>query len=194
MTSSLRAGRRARALVASVVFLVPVAVFAHAVVYPKSSAPRAYEKYVLRVPNEKLVATTKVEMTFPAEVRVISFSDIPGWTVEAVMDSAQRIVGAVWTGTLAPHRFVELPFIAVNPESETRLVWPAYQTYADGERVAWTGPEESQSPASVTIVGVSAAVSGGQGSPEISGAMWIAIAALVTGLTSLGFALRSRNA
>ncbi len=34
--------------------------------FPKTAAPRAYRKYVLRVPNEKDVATTLVEIRFPA--------------------------------------------------------------------------------------------------------------------------------
>ena len=59
-------------------------------------------------------------------------------------------LAAIWTGTLASARFVELPFIAVNPRESARLVWPTFQTYADGEKVEWTGPEGSKSPASVT--------------------------------------------
>jgi uncharacterized protein YcnI len=170
--------------------LVPVAALAHAVVYPSASAPGAYERYVLRVPNEKDVATTRVEMTFPAEVRVISFGDVPGWRVEPVVDSANRITGVVWTGTLAPQRFVELPFIAVNPATEARLVWPAYQTYADGERVAWTGPEGTQSPASVTTVGPTGAAGSATGSAV---AVWIAVASLMVALIALGFTLRGRD-
>ena len=33
--------------------LVPAVAGAHAVVYPRASAAGAYERYVLRVPNEK---------------------------------------------------------------------------------------------------------------------------------------------
>ena len=175
---------RVSAVSALLATLVPVAALAHAVVYPRSSPPGAYERYVLRVPNEKATATTRVELEFPANVRIISFADVPGWSVEAVTDSAGRIIRAVWTGTLPPQRFVELPFIAVNPTAETQLVWPAHQTYADGERVAWTGPEESESPASVTTIG--AAESGGGSRP----AVWIAVVALVVGMAGLGVALR----
>ena len=35
------------------ILAAPAIAAAHAVVYPKSSTPGAYEKYVLRVPNEK---------------------------------------------------------------------------------------------------------------------------------------------
>ena len=79
------------------------------------STSRAYEKYTLRVPNERDVATTKIEIRFPRSVRVISFEDIPGWSMEIVRDSVKHVIGAVWTGSLPPERFVELPFVAVNP-------------------------------------------------------------------------------
>jgi len=131
---------------------VPVLAFAHAVVFPRTSTPGAYERYVLRVPNEKTSATTRVEIRFSKEVRVTAFEDVAGWQLEVLTDSAKRIVGAVWTGSLAPQRFVEFPFMAANPKEGGKLVWPAYQTYADGERVEWTGEEGSKRPASVTTL------------------------------------------
>src|SRR5262249_478717 len=108
--------------------VVPALAIAHAVVYPKSSAPGAYERYMLRVPNERAVPTTRVELHFPPEVKVTSFADVPGWQLEVLTDSAQRIVGAVWTGSLPPKRFVEFPFVAVNPATATTVKWPAIQT------------------------------------------------------------------
>jgi uncharacterized protein YcnI len=176
---------RATALGALLVLLVPTLLFGHAVVYPKASAPGAYERYVLRVPNEKAVATTRVEIRFPVAARVTSFADVPGWQLEVLTDSAKRIVGAVWTGTLAPQRFVELPFVAVNPKSETRLIWPVIQTYADGERVEWTDQEGAKTPASVTSVGAAAATASDGPSSR-----WVMWAALVVAVVSLGFALR----
>ena len=160
---------------------VPVLAFGHAVVYPRTSAPGAYERYVLRVPNEKTTATTRVEIRFPAELRVTSFEDVPGWQLEVLTDSAKRVIGAIWTGTLMPQRFVELPFMAANPKSGDRLVWPAYQTYADGERVEWTGDEGSKRPASVTMLGSEDARGGA--------ARWVAWAALLLAIVSLGLAI-----
>ncbi|MEO6877860.1 MAG: DUF1775 domain-containing protein, partial [Gemmatimonadaceae bacterium] len=106
-----------------------------------------------------------------------------GWQLEVVRDSAQRIVAAIWTGTLAPERFVEFPFVAVNPKTTTKIQWPAFQTYADGQRVEWTGAEGSKTPASVTSVAAAA----GSGP---SNAFGIAIAALVLAVISLGLAIR----
>jgi hypothetical protein len=169
-----------------VLLLCPVVAAAHAVVYPKASAAGAYERYVLRVPNEKDTPTTRIEIRFPDAARVISFAEVPGWEVAPILDSAKRIVGAVWTGTLPPERFVELPFIAVNPKAATQLVWPVYQSYGSGERVEWTGAPESKTPASTTDVGMTGpAPLGGHGP------MLTALAALALALIALGLALRA---
>jgi uncharacterized protein YcnI len=181
------------ATVAIAAALLPTLSWAHAVVFPKASTPGAYEKYVLRVPNEKAVATTRVELRVPAGVRVTSFADVPGWQLEIVMDSAKAITAAIWTGSLPPRRFVEFPFVAVNPKTDTRIEWPAYQTYADSESVEWTGPEGSKSPASVTTV---AAAPAAATTPDAEGGVtkllpWVAI---VLSLVSLGLAMRKPEA
>ena len=162
---------------------------AHAVVYPKASTTGAHERYVIRVPNERAVATTRVEIQFPSAVKVGSFIDVPGWTLEVVRDSAKRITGAVWTGSLPPERFVEFPFVATNPKEPGDIRWPVVQTYADGERAEWTGPTDSKRPASVTnVTSVSAAapIAGTAGGAN----SMIAYAALALSVISLGLALR----
>jgi uncharacterized protein YcnI len=178
-------------MVAMAVVLVPTLSWAHAVVFPRQSAPGAYEKYVLRVPNEKAVATTKVELRFPAGVRVTSFADVPGWQLEIVRDSTNAIAAAIWTGTLPAQRFIEFPFVAVNPKTDARVVWPAFQTYADGERVEWTGPEGSKSPASVTTIGAVAALAAASPTVGEGGYVrWLPWVALALSLVSLGLSLR----
>jgi uncharacterized protein YcnI len=162
---------------------LPSAVHAHAVVFPKRAEPGAYERYLLRVPNERGVPTQRIEITFPAGLRVVSFGEVPGWTLEVRKDARGAVTGAVWTGTLAAERFVELPFVAVNPEAGTRLVWPVAQLYASGERVQWNGPEGSKTPASSTLIA---------GEEESAGRLttWLAGAALLLSLIALGLALR----
>jgi hypothetical protein len=171
----------AAALAAAAVALAPAAALAHAVVYPKRAEPHAYERYVLRVPNERRVPTGRVEIQFPAGLRVVSFGDVPGWALEVKKDASGAIVGAVWWGSLPPERFVEFPFVAVNPDAGARLVWPVAQSYSGGERVDWNGPEGSKTPASVTEIGREGG--GGAGT-------WLGGAALVVSLVALGLALR----
>ena len=189
MITPSRGGRALR--VAGVTTALTLAVYAlglaHAVVYPKASTTGAYERYVVRVPNERKVATTRVEMTFPTDVKVSSFADVPGWTIEVTRDTAQRIIGAVWTGNLPPERFIEFPFVAANPKTAETITWPVIQTYADGERAEWTGPAGSKRPASSTTIGAAAPASGSTG-----GVNGIAIAALALAVVSLGLSLRPK--
>ena len=161
--------------------LMPAAADAHAVVYPRIARPGAYQKYVLRVPNERDVPTLRVELTFPEDVQVVSFGEVQGWDLEVVSDEAGRVERAIWTGRLPATRFVEFPFVAVNPHQEARLVWPAVQLYEGGERVEWTGPESSETPASVTSV---------VEKNRVDLSWWLGGAALIVALASLGVALR----
>ena len=189
-------------LAVAAALLLPSLANAHVTVWPKSAAHGAYERYVVRVPNEKDVATTRVEIRFPAEVRISSFLDVAGWKLEVVTDSAGKITGAVWTGNLPPKRFVEFPFVAVNPKEGERVVWPAFQTYAGGTIVEWTGAEGSKTPASVTTLTVGPATAkadttgaapaantsnsgGGSSLP-----LYTSLAALALALASLGLSLR----
>jgi len=182
-SGSLIRMRISLAMVLAVLLLPSVPLGAHAVVQPAEAPPGAYQRYVLRVPTEREVPTTRVEIRFPAAVTVVSFADVPGWELEVVTDSAGRIVGAAWTGSLPPQRFVEFPFVAVNPREDLTIAWPVTQTYAGGEVVEWAGPEDSETPASVTHV-----TAGGEGWP---GGAWLAIASLALALLALGLALRN---
>jgi uncharacterized protein YcnI len=171
------------------ILVAPSIVFAHAVVFPRNSTPGAYEKYVLRVPNERDVPTLQVELRFPKGLRVVSFGDVPGWKLQVLTDSAQHTTGAVWTGVLPSARFVEFPFVAVNPKDSTALTWPTYQTYQGGERVEWTGPDGSKTPASSTLVSDPSVVSA-----KVSRtSLYISIVALLVALSALAMALRPRG-
>ena len=180
----------AAATVATTAIAIPTLSWAHAVVYPKQSTTGGYEKYVLRVPNEKAIATTKVELHFPGGLRVTSFAEVAGWQLDVVTDSAKAITAAIWTGTLPPQRFIEFPFVAANPKTDAKVSWPAFQTYADGERVEWTGPEGSKRPASVTTITAATAAGGADGGYV----RWLPWAALALSLVSLGLAMRKPEA
>jgi uncharacterized protein YcnI len=177
-------------LLCCALLIAPAFAFAHAVVFPRTSLPGAYEKYVLRVPNERDVPTLKVELHFPVGLRVVSFSEVPGWKLQVVTDSAQRIIGAIWTGVLPRERFVEFPFVAVNPKDSTSLAWPAYQTYEGGERVEWTSSDTtSKTPVSVTLIADTTAKP-----VKVSRtSLYVSLLALVFALTALGLALRPKG-
>ncbi len=184
------ASRRTPVILALLAMIVPAIALAHAVVYPKTSRPGAYEKYVLRVPNERDVPTIRVEIHFPDSVRVVSFGEVAGWNLQVLTDSAKRITGAVWTGVLPKERFVEFPFVAVNPKASSSLSWPTIQTYQGGERVEWTSPDTaSKTPVSSTVINDTM-------SPETDGSrtpLYVASAALLFALIALGVAMRQRG-
>ncbi len=122
---------------------------AHITVWPNHSTLSAREKYVVRVPNERASATVRIDGEFPPGVAVSSLEEVPGWTAELHRDGSGRVVGATWTGRLAPERFVEFGLLAANPSTGDSAAWKFTQTYADGTRVEWTGPKGSKTPAPV---------------------------------------------
>lgn len=202
---NVRDGERGIARTAAMVIALLLGVVAtaagHAVVYPEEAPAGAYQRYTLRVPTERPVATTRVEILFPEGVRVIAFDDVPGWTLEtARREDGGGIVRAVWTGTLPPERFVEFGFIGVNPQEEAVLGWDVIQTYEDGEEVAWTGPPDSATPASTTRIRAAGAPMSGESvaTAELRSAadgglrttLLVAVAALAVALVSLGLVLR----
>jgi uncharacterized protein YcnI len=181
---------RSLTLAGGLLVLFAATALAHAVVYPPEAPPGAYQKYVLRVPNERAYATTRVHLTFPAGVRVISFDEVPGWILDASSpDDGATFTEATWTGTLPVGRFVEFAFIGVNPAEPTTLKWDAVQEYADGTVVEWAGPVESSTPASITRVGPPSTT---EGTGAGSGGVVLGGIALALAMLSLGLALRPR--
>ncbi|WP_018132291.1 YcnI family copper-binding membrane protein [Effusibacillus pohliae] len=128
---------------------------AHVTVWPKETTTGAYEKYTVRVPVEKDINTTKVRVEFPQGVSVSTVQPTPGWNYEFEKDADGRFKAITWTSTaggLKPHEFTEFSFVAKNPKDPGTFAWKAYQTYADGSVVEWTGAPDSKTPASVTTV------------------------------------------
>lgn len=142
-----RTNRLVGRIAASALLVISTASLAHVTVSPKQSSAGAWETYEIRLPNEKTVATTSLEVRFPAGLLVKSFEDKLGWTIEPLRNSSGEIAGARWTGQLGPERFVELGIIAVNPKTPGDLVFSATQSFADGTSVSWSGPAGSATPA-----------------------------------------------
>src|SRR5947209_9309038 len=115
--------RRSSILLGSILTLVCASLaLAHIRIYPTESAPGAREKYTMRVPNEKQVATVKIDGDFPPELNVYDFEFKPGWKIDFKKDDKGKIIGAVWTGRMAPYEFVEFGMLGLNPKEATSLV------------------------------------------------------------------------
>ena len=131
----------ARLAMVSTAFVCLVTVrtaFGHVTVGPRYSTPGAELTYSVRVPTERPSATVRVEAEFPAEVVVVAFDSVTGWTIETKKNTDGKIVGAVWSGGSVPRgESVRFRFTAHNPAQETTLAWKMVQIHADGSRVEW---------------------------------------------------------
>ncbi len=126
--------------------------FAHAVVQPPESTTGQTQQYTLRVPNEKQVLTTTIQLAFPAELNVLAVNENAAWKLSLTRDASGKIVSATWTGALAPSADVQFTFSATNPANPATVEWKVIQTFQDGSRSEWTGPEGSRTPASRTRI------------------------------------------
>jgi len=126
--------------------------FAHIRILPAESTQGAREKYTMRVPNEKQVATIRVEGEFPSGVNIYDFEFKPGWKIDFKKDDKGRIVGAVWTGRIVPYEFVEFGMLGLNDKESSSLVWRFVQYYDDGTKEEFTGPTGSRLPSPVTAL------------------------------------------
>lgn len=170
MNAQIRARRSlaALALAGALLVALPGVAAAHVTVQPREVTQGSFEVFTVRVPTEKQAPTVKVEVQFPQGVTISRFEPKPGWQYEIKRDSANRIVGVVWSGgSLGPTEFGDFRMQGRIDKDATRLEWKAIQTYGDGSVVEWTGPEGSEHPASVTKVkpAAPAAETDGHGAP-----------------------------
>jgi len=139
--------RRRHLLLGTILAFVPSALlFAHITIWPKESALGARERYTMRVPNEKQVATVRIEGEFPAELNVYDFEFKPGWKIDFKKDDKGKITGATWTGKIVPYEFVEFGMLGLNPKEGASLTWKFVQYYEDGMKEEFTGPVGSRYP------------------------------------------------
>lgn len=179
---------------------------AHVTVQPSSVPANSYQVFTMRVPTEKEIATVEVRLEVPAEVNVSRFEPKPDWTYTLERDADGKITAVTWTATgagLSATEFGQFYFQGKVAEDATELVWKAHQKYEDGSVVDWTGPPNTDKPASVTAV--TAAVAGhghGHDAPASDSGkdrdpltLGLAIAGLVVAALALAAALvRKRKA
>ena len=122
----------------------------------------------VRVPNERdNKGTVKVDVRLPHGVYFLSYKKVPGWKVKLTKKKLSTPVSleglrvteeytrVVWTGNrkkggiIRPNQFEEFPLSVRVPDGQpgSELVFRAFQTYRGGERVAWTGAPDADTPA-----------------------------------------------
>lgn len=145
---------------------VPAIVVAHVTVSPRASKPGAEEKYTVRVPTEKQVATASVELEVPDSVTVSDVSAPEGAKHEEKRQ-AGRIVTIIWTKEIKPRESAEFTFVAKNPASGVEITWKVRQRYSDGTVSDWSPTTK------LPAVGEASAASAPQAgsSPEVAPAI-----------------------
>jgi len=129
-----------------VLLTAPIA-FSHIRINPTQSTFGAREKYTMRVPNERQSPTIRIEGEFPAGLEVYDFEFKPGWKIDFKKDEKGKIVGATWTGRIAPYEFVEFGMLAINPkDGNPNMLWKFYQYYEDGFKEEFTAPPDAKMP------------------------------------------------
>ena len=150
---------------------------AHVTVQPNEAPAGAFFRFVIRVPNERDVPTTKIRVEFPENLIFANFQPKPGWErkvemkkldepIEAFGSQVDEVVGSVTYsgGSIGAGEFDEFGFSVRIPEEEGELEFRAFQTYEGGEVVEWTGAEDSESPAArVTVYDLTDIAEEGQG-------------------------------
>ena len=150
-----------------VAFVAAPTAAAHVTINPGEWEAGGFARFAVRVPNEQdSASTTKVTMQFPESVISASFQQVPGWkrTIKmAQLDEpvevfgeqvTERIARVTWSGgSIAPGEFEEFGVSFQIPETPGEdLVFPAIQTYSNGEVVRWIGPPDADAPAPVVTV------------------------------------------
>lgn len=135
-------------IVSTLVLALVVPASAHVVVQPKEALTASFQTFTVGVPNEKSVPTTAVKVDIPTGLQFVSPTQKPGWqiTVEKTGEGEGASAKSItWSGNQVAAGFRDdFTFSAKLPEDPTELQWKAYQTYADGQVVAWELSEADQ--------------------------------------------------
>lgn len=153
-------------MASAVLLLGPLAGIANAHIsaYAPDATQGGYTKITFRVPNEKDVPTTAVELAMPSDAPLASVrvKPVPGWKYEVIKSAptgdtaaAEVVDRVVWTSDgpgIQAGEFAEFD-ISAGPLPETpSMTFKFLQTYSDGEVVSWIeetpeGGDEPQYPA-----------------------------------------------
>lgn len=133
--------RGAPPAVAGLLLLAAAPASAHVDVLPATVTRDEAVEFTVRVPSEREVATTRVRLDVPDQVTVFSIGEPPpGWAVTAIRAADGRVRSLVWSsGRIPPGRYASFRLLA-TPFGAGEAVWPARQSYADGQVKHWTGP------------------------------------------------------
>lgn len=121
---------------------------AHVVVLPDETLTASFLTFTVSAPNEKEVAFNSVKLLIPSGLKYVTPSVKNGWQVNVEKDGegeSATVKSITWSGNSVPAGFREdFTFSGQAPAEPTDLQWKAYQTYENGETVAWDLAEDKQ--------------------------------------------------
>jgi uncharacterized protein YcnI len=146
---------------AATLVLAPAAA-AHVTLQPESVPAGGFTRLDVRVPTERDVPTTKVEVQFPPGFLFASYEPVPGWNIEItkrkldkpveqfgeqITEEVDRVIFS--GGQIGPGEFQDFGLSVGVPDKPagSALTFKAIQTYQGGEVVRWIGPPDSEEPA-----------------------------------------------
>ncbi|QNK81697.1 YcnI family protein [Nakamurella sp. PAMC28650] len=189
---------RTRRLLAATAFIAVLligplagAASAHVVVTAPGATQGGDGVLTFRVPTEKDVPTTKVEVALPTDTPITNVSVRPrtGWTEkvttavpvaplkaengQAVTEIVTRITWTATAGGIAPHQFDEFEVLADPLPKVKQLVFKVLQTYGDGSVVSWiqlpvAGAPEPDFPAPVLSLAADTTPAGAAVAADVS--------------------------
>lgn len=127
---------------------------AHVVVNPNEVVTAKHQTFIVSVPNEKNISTTKLRLIVPDEIATITPTVKSGWTITTEKDQTGKLKSVTWEdGDIPSERRDEFTFSAKTPDEAGDIHWKTYQTYADGTVVAWDAATTSHSHSEESAAG-----------------------------------------
>lgn len=119
---------------------------AHVTIKPGEAGVGQRLNFVVSVPTEEEVPTVMVRLVIPEGVTSVRPNVKVGWNIQLKKvgegDEA-RVTEVIWSGGRIPaEQRDEFVFSAMAPAEAATIVWKAYQTYGDGDVVAWENSPE----------------------------------------------------
>jgi uncharacterized protein YcnI len=155
--------RRAAALVAASLLVMPAVAQAHVSLHPNTVPAGSFPTLYIRVPNEETSAnTTKVAVQFPPGFIDVSTGYLPGWKVTkktrklatpVTTDTgtvSEEVSEVVWSGgKFPPETFLNFQISTTIPDGDAgkTLTFKTVQTYDNGKVDHWIGPADADQPA-----------------------------------------------
>lgn len=128
-------------LVGSLFFGMTSLASAHVAVRPAEVVTAGYQTFTVGAPNEKELSFNTIKLLIPSGLEHVSVTNKSGWNIEIEKsgEGEEAVVKSVtWKdGTVTSGFREEFTFSAKVPEKSGELQWKAYQTYENGETVAW---------------------------------------------------------